>query len=107
MHHMRPKWRAAQSQVLSCSALEDSGVSEIWDAIVDFRQRIEDSGELRGVRQRQAVSWMWSEVEETALDQLRDDAAVSDVVAAAEPQVAEGRLSPATAAQRILDAFRR
>jgi hypothetical protein len=49
---------------------------------------------------------MWSEVEETALDQLRNDPSVGDVVAAVESRVADGDLSPATAAHQILEAFR-
>jgi LAO/AO transport system kinase len=92
--------------VLLCSALEERGVDEVWTEIEGFRDEISAAGELAELRRRQAVSWMWSEVEETALDQLRNDPSVGDVVAAVESRVADGDLSPATAAHQILEAFR-
>ncbi len=47
---------------------------------------------------RQARSWLWDEVRETLLDELRTDPAVADLAPSLEAEVTAGTLSPAAAA---------
>jgi hypothetical protein len=48
---------------------------------------------------------MWSEVQDTLLDQLRTDLAVGALVAPLEADVAAGKISPTAAATRLLEVF--
>ena len=58
------------------------------------------SGELDARRAEQARAWMWSEVTDTLLDELRADPAVRARIESLEADVSSGRISPAAAARR-------
>jgi LAO/AO transport system kinase len=105
LHLMRPKWSAWTARVLTCSALERRGIDTVWSTIEEFESALRATGELDGLRRRQAVAWMWSEVEETLRDRLEADPAVRARLEEVEPAVGKGSLSPATAASRVLEAF--
>jgi LAO/AO transport system kinase len=105
LHLVRPTWKAWTAEARSCSALQQTGITEVWDRIEAFRSAVETSGESVEHRARQAVAWMWSEVQDTLLDRLRTDPAVSRLVAPLEADVAAGRVSPTNAARTLLDAF--
>ena len=55
-----------------CSALEGDGVGQVWEVMAEFRQKIEECGELEGRRRRQHLRWMWRYVEERLGRMARD-----------------------------------
>ena len=95
-------WRPA---VLSCSALEGRGIDELWKKVEEHRRALTKSGELPARRRRQRVRWMWSMVEERLLCRLRERPALAELSADLEAAVAESRLTPTSAARRLLEAF--
>ncbi len=105
LHLLRPRWRDWTTSVLACSALEGRGVAEVWTEVERFVATVTDSGELAQARARQAVAWMWSEVQDTLIDQLRHDPRVVEVVAALEDEVAAGRTGATAAARILLERF--
>jgi LAO/AO transport system kinase len=105
LHLIRPKWRSWTARALSCSALERTGISEVWEAIEAFRAATLSSGEANANRSAQAVAWMWSEVQDTLLDRLRTDPEIGALVVPLEAEVAAGRTTPTAAAAQLLDAF--
>ena len=56
-------------------------------------------------RAEQARAWMWNEVGETLLAELRKHPEVKRLVAGLEREVEAGRTTPAAAARRMLEAF--
>ncbi len=103
---IRAHGKGPRPQVLSCSAMEESGLAEVWLAIEKHNDALVSSGELATKRQSQAVSWMWREVEERLMAALRDEAGVTALSERLENEVAAGRQSPVAAATAILAAFR-
>lgn len=103
---MRPKSPNWTPEVLLASALKNIGITEIWDAICTFEQRMVDSGELQGNRARQATSWMWSEIGEGLMDRFKADKAVADRLPGLEKQVADGQITPSAAAAELLGIFK-
>ncbi len=93
------------AQVLLASALEGSGISEVWEAIATELASARDSGALVARRADQAREWMWSEVTDSLLDAVRADPRVRKHVDALEADVVAGNCSPTTAARRILEAL--
>jgi LAO/AO transport system kinase len=106
LHLLRPKWQAWNPRVLLCSALEGKGMAEVWSAVAEQRAAVEASGEADAARGEQAVAWMWSEVQDTLVESLRRDPGVAELLGPLQADVAAGRLTPAAAAKRLLDAFR-
>jgi len=97
-----PRW---QPPVLACSAVTGSGVAEVWAEVARHREILTDSGDLAAKRAAQARAWMWSEVSETVLARLRTHPDVAGQLAGLEAAVMEGRMTPAAAARRLLQAF--
>jgi len=106
MDLIRAQDKAPRPKVLSCSAVEESGLEEIWRAIEGHNQALVDSGKLAHKRKSQAVSWMWREVEERMMGALRAEPGVAGLSQRLEAEVAAGSTTPAAAAG-IFAAFRR
>ncbi len=106
LHLLRPATPDWNPPVLECSALEQRGVTEVWQAIKDHREVLASKGALAERRAVQARAWMWSEVSETLLQSLRGHAKVGKMVSGLESEVGTGNMMPAEAARRMLAAFR-
>lgn len=90
--------------VLTMSALENTGVDDYWQAILDHRKVLTEAGEFERRRARQQVEWTWQMVQEAILSRLSVDPEVRAVRAEAERGVLDGTLTPALAAERIVAA---
>jgi LAO/AO transport system kinase len=93
-------WRP---RVLTMSALEDTGLDELWETILEHRRVLAEAGALQARRRDQQVEWMWSMVRDAVLDRVTSNAAVRANRADVERRVRDGDLTPALAAQQILD----
>jgi LAO/AO transport system kinase len=90
--------------VLTMSALEGDGLSELWDTVLKHRQVLTDAGEFEARRRAQQVDWTWAMVRDTVVDRVLAHRAVKKIRADVERRVRDGELTPALAAQQILDA---
>jgi LAO/AO transport system kinase len=90
--------------VLTMSALEGTGLSELWDTIEKHRDVLTAAGEFDARRRAQQVDWTWSMVRDTVLDRVLTNPSVKAMRAEVERKVRDGELTPALAAQAILDA---
>ena len=90
--------------VLTMSAREGTGLTELWDAVLRHRDVLVAAGEFDARRRAQQVEWTWSMVRDAVLDRVHNHPAVKDVRLEVERQVRDGEITPALAAQRILDA---
>ncbi|MGL5440880.1 MAG: methylmalonyl Co-A mutase-associated GTPase MeaB, partial [[Mycobacterium] stephanolepidis] len=88
--------------VLTMSALENSGVSEMWDTVLRHREVLTEAGEFGAKRRRQQVDWMWAMVRDAVLDRVLNAPDVKAARADIEQQVREGTLTPALAAEQLL-----
>lgn len=93
--------------VLTMSALEGTGLQELWNAVLEHRRVLSEAGEFEARRRTQQVEWMWSMVRDTVLDRVLSSTGVRAVRAEVERRVRDGELTPALAAQEILDAAER
>ena len=102
---MRPVEPGWQTPVSALSALEASGIGELWDAIGRFFAHVESSGSLDRRRREQRVAWMWSALDDALRQMLRDDPKTRARVASLEAEVGSGQLPAGAAAARLLEAF--
>ncbi len=101
IHLMTPASPNWTPPVLTCSALTNEGLPQIWEQIVAHRDRLSATGERQERRQRQQIGWMWALIGDRLLDQFRESVAVAE----AEAAVLAGKLPPAVAADQLLAAF--
>jgi LAO/AO transport system kinase len=90
--------------VLTMSAMEGTGLTEMWDTVEQHRQVLADAGEFEERRRAQQVDWTWQMVRDTVLDRVLSNPEVRKIRADVERQVKAGELTPALAAQQILKA---
>jgi len=91
-------------EVSTCSAQAGDGVLEIWDVVERFNKAVGEKG-IQKRRAEQARAWMWNEVGETLLAELKRHPDVRRLVGGLEREVEAGRATPAAAARLMLEAF--
>ena len=90
--------------VLTMSALTGDGLAELWETVEKHRKALTDAGEFDARRRQQQVNWTWAMVRDTVLDRVLSNPEVKRIRSELERQVRDGELTPALAAQQILDA---
>ncbi len=103
---MRPRWKSWTTEVLSTSALEGTGIADLWTEIERFEAATTESGELDERRSTQALRWMWSELEEVLVDRLRSHHQVGARLDELEEAVSAGALSPGSAVAQLVENLR-
>jgi LAO/AO transport system kinase len=106
LHILTPRSEHWLVPVETYSALTGSGVAELWQKILDHRTAMNASGEFTARRRQQQVKWMWSMLEQRLMTRLRADATVRAKVKQTEALVADGRITPALAAEQIAQMLR-
>jgi LAO/AO transport system kinase len=106
LHILKPRSEHWQPPVVTYSALNGNGIAELWQKILDHRSAMTASGEFAARRRQQQVKWMWSMLEQRMTTRLRSDASVRGRVRKIEAEVAEGRTTPAVAAEQIAEMLR-
>jgi LAO/AO transport system kinase len=103
LHILSPRSEHWSPPVVTYSALTGVGITELWQKVLDHRTAMNASGEFAARRREQQVKWMWSMLEQRMLARLRADATTRSRVKKIEGDVADGRLTPAVAAEQIME----
>jgi LAO/AO transport system kinase len=102
---LHPRSAHWQVEVRTCSARDGTGIAEAWDAVLRHQKALADAGELMQRRAAQARDWMWAEVQDSLIADLRQDPGVRECLPGLEAAAAEGRLPAAAAAEQLLDTY--
>jgi LAO/AO transport system kinase len=94
-----PNWKPP---VLTCSALEMTGIAEIWQTVMKFHQKFGESGELADKRQKQALDWLWSLVEDGLKERFYTHPDIKKRLDQITRAVAKGETAPTLAADKLL-----
>jgi LAO/AO transport system kinase len=97
-----PEW---QVPVRAVSALEGTGIREVWDDVARFRAALERTGAWSRRRTEQARAALWSEIGDTLLEHFRAAPGVTGRLAAIEEEVMAGTSTPTAAARELLKLF--
>jgi LAO/AO transport system kinase len=81
--------------VVTCSALEKTGLNELWALVAESRRDLEASGEFQ----------RWDMVEDGLRRALRSDPELSALITQLEDAVGQGRATPSAAALQVLLRF--
>lgn len=92
--------------VLALSALTGAGVAAFWEEAERFRAAAAASGAAAAKRKHQEHDWMIALVEHELRERFYQNPAVKAELAAVQAAVAEGRMTPAVAAARLLACVR-
>ncbi len=99
---VRPKRTKEPTEILLCSALEQSGINELWIHVLGLWSRIEQSGELSELRRKQAIASMWRTVGSRVRRHLEQDAFQANSFSKVAARVDSGQLASRAAASELL-----
>lgn len=112
LHLLRPTSPLWRPEVLTCSAQEGRGIDTVWETIARYREALggidasgRPVGDLAQRRAAQARAWMWSEIGDSLLENLKQHPAVQARLPLLEQAVIEGREAPGAAARCLIEAF--
>jgi LAO/AO transport system kinase len=105
LHILTPRSPGWSPPVITYSALTGAGIDTLWRKVLEHRDCLTRSGELRERRREQQVKWMWTMIEERLTHKVRTDPAVKARLPALEAAVSAGAMSPAVAAEEIAAAL--
>ena len=89
--------------VLTCSALVNKGLTEIWELILDYTQKMKANGFYAQNRQLQNLEWMHSFIRQTLEERFYENEAVKRQLVQIENAVKSGEKLPIQAAQTLLE----
>jgi len=101
LHILSPRSEHWHPPVLTYSALTGQGIAKLWQKVLDHRTAMSASGEFAERRRQQQVKWMWTLLEQRMMARLRSDSVIRAKVKKIETEVADGRVTPTLAAERI------
>lgn len=104
-HLLPPKPSGWTPKILACSAEQGAGIAEIWQTIVEFRDFTVANGFFQENRRRQAGYWLQEALQQGLQAAFFSNPAVREKLAAVEPEVLAGRMSPFAAAEGVLGVF--
>jgi LAO/AO transport system kinase len=105
LHLMSPASSTWTPPVVTCSGLEDIGLTELWRQVEVHRERLSASGELQARRRSQQVRWMWSMLDDRLRDDLRAHPEVTDRLLQVEQQVHDGDLTATVGVDLVWDLY--
>jgi LAO/AO transport system kinase len=101
MHILTPASNNWSPPVLTCSALEFTGIDEVWNMIKNHNKIFNKTGELKARRQEQSVSWMWTMLEDNLKMYLFNIPEVKEYIGKIKQKVKNSTVSPTRAAEKI------
>ncbi|MDA8140811.1 MAG: methylmalonyl Co-A mutase-associated GTPase MeaB [Desulfobacteraceae bacterium] len=102
LHLTQPASAAWSVPVVTCSAMTQAGLDQIWQLVLEHRQRVMASGELEARRREQALQWMWALIEEGLKERFQRHLTVQSILPQMLDQVRRGETAPTTAARELL-----
>ena len=95
-------WRP---KVYTCSAVEKTGLREIWSGIEDFLKFTRGNGYYQRNRHRQAKYWMYETIHEALRESFYRNEAVESRIARYEELVLSDKKSSFVAARELLNSY--
>ena len=91
--------------VLLCSAAEKTGITEIWDNIIRYRDQCSMNGFFESRRNEQSKFWMYESVNNGLKQLFYGDPELQKHSSELEREVLQGKISSFLAADRLLDLY--
>ena len=102
LHFLNPSSPNWTPPVLTCSALEMTGIDEVWGTVLDYNKKLTATGELEAKREKQNIDWMRFLVKEGLREWFYKKPYVQKMIPKIEKEVEQGTTAPTTAADKLL-----
>lgn len=107
LHMLMPASANWSPPVLTCSSLFSEGIETIWETILDHKQKFIKSGEFDVKRKEQALEWMHFLLEDGLRSWFYTNPEVAQLLPGLKKDIAELKISPTAAADRLLSLLKK
>ena len=90
-------------EVVNCSSIENTGIQNVWEIIAKFERHTKLKGYFEKNRNNQAKYWMYEKINDELKRRFYEDEAIAAQLPGLEQQIIEGKISPFTVAERLLN----
>ena len=104
LHSRSLNWKA---KVQTMSALTGQDIDLVWQLIIDYRNLLDTAGEISSRRIAQSSAWMWNEISEGLLEELKQSELIMSHIDSIENEVKNGNLPPTVAARKLIKKFKK
>ena len=105
LHLFPPKENQWIPQVVTCSALSNLGIADIWQLILDYQRFTQSNNSFYDNRKAQSTYWLHDTIEQSLKKQFYQDPSVQSRLKAIEQLVLEGKMSSFKGAEALLKIF--
>lgn len=105
LHLFPEKESGWDPKVLTCSALDKNGITEIWDQVESFRERTAANGYFNRRRNAQSTFWMHETIQEQMKQSFYHHPGMKQKIKEFEQQVLEQKMSSFVAAGKLLKLY--
>lgn len=92
-------------EVVTCSALMNEDIGNIWQIILKHNRTMKDKDYLTQRRRKQAKNWMHETIKRRLEDRFYNDKKITKLLDEIENDVVHGKISSAAAAEKLLDIY--
>lgn len=93
-------------QVAACSAIGNQGIDQVWEQVQNFSAALKESGEWYHRRSSQAIDWLWREVADGLLHDLKSNPTLARQLPELQQAVKSGDKPPTVAALEIVELYK-
>ncbi len=106
LHLFPQKESGWEPKALTCSSLENTGITEIWDEIETFRKQTNENGFFHQKRNAQAAFWMHETIQEQIKQMFYAHPKMKNKIEQFEKQVLNNEVSSFVAAGQLLEIYK-
>lgn len=94
-------------KVLTCSALENIGITEVWNLIIAYIDHSKKSGFFSSNRKNQNKSWLLQHIDNQVKMDFYQHPSIAAVLPKTIQEVTNGKISPFKAAEKLMGLYRK
>jgi len=90
------------TEVIKCSALKRTGITEVWKIIEKFKNLGKKKGWIKQKRLSQLSKWMWDDLQRNLFEKIKDNKKLITEFSKLQKKVYKNIISPTEASKKIL-----
>ena len=97
--------KSLNKKVVKCSALNKTGIDEIWKIILNFKTLGNKKGWIQEKRTKQLEKWIWDDLQKNLFERIKGNKKLLSEFAKLEKKVSKNIISPTEASKKILQHY--
>ncbi len=96
-----------QTPVLTCSALNNTGIEEIWNTVIAYVNQMQQNGFWLQNRQKQNLEWLHTYIKQTLEEEFFGNPVIKSKMSEIETNILSGKMLAIQGARELLNSIRK